>query len=150
MSIWSSIGAGSDKKVLAYNHDGYGKQRSDPMEVGIATAWDWNSGIRLSCDLGDCLQDGVMDRESAMLLQCRLQEAMLRLDFKEMKVNKVSLLMPISVEEMIDAGNPAPEGYVPPTVAVFKRRHRLMWWLQEKKRQFGLWIAGENEDSIRS
>lgn len=65
---------------------------------------------------------------------------------EEFDVNKVSHWLPVSVEELIDAGHPPPPGYVAPTPPRIKRRHRLLWWIQDKRRQFGFWIAGEADD----
>lgn len=81
MSIWSSVGIGSGKEVTLHDHDGYGQRMETSAEIDVAIAWGWGNGIRLSVDNNGRFPDeGVIDRESAVLLRDRLTEAIDRLD----------------------------------------------------------------------
>lgn len=84
MSIWSSIDPGSTgEDVTLYDHDGYGDHTEASAEVDVAIAWGWQNGIRLcvwSNRADRFPEDGVLDRESAVLLRNRLTVAINQLD----------------------------------------------------------------------
>lgn len=64
------------------------------------------------------------------------------------EVRKVAAHMPVSMEQLIDAGYPAPPGYEPPPRPKVSRWQRWRWrwvcWKGDTRERIGFWIAGHD------
>jgi hypothetical protein len=66
---------------------------------------------------------------------------------KPLNVSKPSIVLPVTAEQLIDAGHPAPPGYVAaPAIVLTRRQAALLWWhswVYDTRRRLGYWIAGD-------
>lgn len=69
---------------------------------------------------------------------------------EELHVRVIAHVVPVSAEQLIDAGAPVPPGYIAPDVVKAPLLRRLRWrtvaavWAA--RRRVGFWIAGEAPD----